>query len=188
MELDERIGWFLLGLAVGGILGYIVAILQDIKAEVDDVDKQVKRNRQNESGFSRNPVVLNVLLLFVVALTAWGAFASQRASNEVQQTQEAQRQITVCNRIYLQQTIIALNQRTSYVQDQAISNIRLQEAQKRFFGIIFENPRNDKVELQAFRDYFRALKDFVKVNQRLAKPADFNPYPTARELTDCLNR
>lgn len=184
MELDERIGWLLLGMAVGFVLGYIVRSLRDIKEELDEVDELVRR--QNESGFARNPVILDVVLLIVVALTVWAAFASQALSNQVQQTQRNQTQSVVCNKQYLRKTIVALNQRTSYVQHQTLANIKLQTAQRDFFLIIFEHPRNDKIEIKAFKEYLDSLKSFVRISHKVSGRASFVPYPTATDLSNCL--
>lgn len=183
MELDDRIWYFM----VGVVVGYIIHLLKDIKDELDEVDHVVK-NRQNESGFSRNPLILDGVLLLVVAVTVFAAVASQKVSNDVQETQANQAQITKCNKNYLKQTIVALNQRTSFVQDQATSNVSLQTAEYKFFRTIYENPSNDKVEIASFKEYLNQQRHFVEVNRRVAKARNFNPYPTAQELADCLNK
>lgn len=191
MGLDERIGWFLIGAFVGFVLGYIVRLLKDIKGEVREVKGEVHEvddiiKRHNEEGFTRNPIVLDVILLVVVVLTVWSSFASASVSNDVQNTQENQIRSVNCNKQYLRQTIIALNQRTAYVQKQAAVNVDLQTDQHKFFQIIFENPRNDKIEMAAFKDYLDSLENFVKVNRQVRHAVDFNPYPTAEELSNCI--
>lgn len=171
---------------VGAILTYVLTQRKHLTKSVDKKTEEDGIRRQNESGFSRNPTVLNAVLLCVVAITVFAAFATQKVNNNVQETQENQLRISFCNRRYLQQTIVALNQRTSYVQAQAHINIELQTDQHHFFKVIFQNPRNDKLEMRAFKDYLDSLETFVKINKQIST-VNFDPYPTARELQACLN-
>lgn len=96
MDLDERMGWFIIGALVGIVLGYIVRLLQDIKAEVHDVDVEVKHqnggngngHHKDESGIVSRRVTLNISLGIVVALTAYAAIASQFALNNSHEQQQ----------------------------------------------------------------------------------------------------
>lgn len=91
MELYERIGWFFLGLAIGAILGYIVARLRviddhlsEIKEEVDEIDDIVK-HQKDEAGVTRlRPVILDVILFGVVIMVAYAAWSSGQTSNKVE--------------------------------------------------------------------------------------------------------
>jgi hypothetical protein len=186
MGLGDRLGWLLLGCLIGFVLGYIVRYLHEIKEELDEVDHVVRKSH-NEDGFVRNPIVLDVTLLLVVALTVWAAFASQKASNEVQQSQKTISRITFCNEQYLSKTIEALNERTTYSQEQANSNVALQRAQARFLTVVLTDPPVSKVQSKAaLGQYFDALTKFVTVNGKADQKIENYPYPTNTELEDCL--
>lgn len=187
MGLDDRLGWLLLGCIIGFALGYIVRYLQEIKEELDEVDRVVKKNH-NEDGFVRNPIVMDIALLFVVVLTVYAAFSSQQASNDVQASQDRIARITFCNQQYLSKTIQALNERTTYTQDQARANVDLQRAQGRFIGILLKNPPvADREVKDALTNYFTALTTFVTVNSKADAKVDTYPYPTNDELQNCLD-
>lgn len=79
MPLDERVGWLLLGMAIGLVLGEIVRRLDGIQRKIDALSRY-----RNESGAFHWK---DAALLAVVALTAWAAIASQIATNQAQETQ-----------------------------------------------------------------------------------------------------
>lgn len=184
MDFDERLSWLVLGGLIGFALGYVVRHLQEIKEELGEVEKVVK-NLKNEDGLLRHPVLLDIVLLIVVVMTVWASFASQRASNSVQSNQDRIENITVCNQVFLSNTIEALNERTAYAETQVNANIDLQDKQMRFFTTIYNNPSNDQVEIQAFRNYLQALTDFVRVSKDAKLTNKQHPFPTAEELSNC---
>lgn len=189
MDLNERILWLLFGMAIGFILGYIVRSLRDIKGEVDKIETLIEKrqNESNEGGFTRNPIVLDIVLLFVIGLTAFAALSTQQVNNQFQADQAEDEQDTQCTEKFLGDTIAALNQRTTFVQNQARTNIQLQRAQFIFFTTILKNPSNDQIEIDAFHNYIDAQRGFLEANEKLKDPS-FNPYPTAQELSTCLNK
>jgi hypothetical protein len=186
MGPGERLTWWLFGCAVGYILGYIVRSLREIKEELHEVDDIVKSH--DERGFMRNPIVADIMVLLAVGLTAWAAFSSQSALNSYEQTQDRITRITICNQQFLAKTISALNERTTYTQDQVASSVRLNKAQGEFFRTIFENPADDGAELQAFRAYLNAYEVFLEESQSSKRHVSMNPYPTNEELAACLGR
>lgn len=198
MALSERLAWLVLGMAVGFILGYIVARLREIMEGVDEIDTNVKSitpRVRNEGGFMRIPVVADVLYILALTIVVWGAFASQKASNEVEATQEKlaatqQRieKITACTQDNLGQTISALNERTTYTGEQATSNVDLQRAQYAFLAILLEDPPPSDARINAsLREYLDALGSFVQVNTKAAVKVKNNPYPTTADYESCLD-
>lgn len=189
MDLIERAIFFTIGGGLGFILGYIVARLREIKEEVDqvlDIEKSKPRVR-DERGFTRFPFVADIMLLSVIVLVVYAAFASQRASNEVVAAQESIETVTECNQEFLAQLLIAVNERTTFTADQARANIELQKSQSQFLSILLANPpKSDAVRAQALRDYFASLTDFIEVNSNAARKAEENPYPTIEAFNACL--
>lgn len=189
MDVLERAIFLAIGGGIGFILGYIVARLREIKEEVDevlDIEKHNARTR-DERGFMRFPVVADVMLLAVIILTVWAAFASQRASNTVEEQQDDISRITTCNQAFLGDLLIAVNERTTFTADQARANIDLQRSQSQFLAIILADPpKTDAAQDQALRDYFANLNDFIEVNSNAARKAEENPYPTIEEFNACL--
>lgn len=188
MDLTDRLSWLIFGCLIGFVLGYIARYLQEIKQELDEVDQIVKQDRKrDERGIMRYPILADIVLLLVVIMTVWAAFASQKASNEVEDAQDRISRITACNQEYLAKTIKALNERTTYTRQQVEANVKLQRAQATFIAVILEDPpASDSRRGEALRHYFKALTDFVSVNSKADAKAENYPYPTNDELSSCI--
>ena len=199
MDLVERVGWFLVGVGIGFVLGYIVRSLRDlkddmskVKEEVDEVDGLVKRKlgdrKHDEEGFMHVRYVRDIAVLIVVCLTVWAAISTQKTNNELKEVQDYQGRLASCNQEYLAKTIRALNVRTSYTQEQAAANVELQRAQSEFLATVLRDPPASQAEReQAVRTYYDILQRFVKVNTDAKENLEDTPYPTNIELTECLN-
>lgn len=206
MDFDDRASWMFLGCLIGFALGYIVRALREIKSEVsvikeeveeikeevDEIDEVVKAKRdlrRSDDGFMHVRILRDVAVLIVVVLTAFAAFASQRASDSVKETQEQQTKFISCSNKYLAETIKALNERTRYAQETADTNVELQRAQKDFFSLILRKPpESEAVRSDAARAYLNALRDFLAVSRITAIEVEKNPYPTSYDLESCLKR
>src|SRR6188472_241907 len=123
MGFPDRLGWMILGCAIGFFAGYVVRYLQDLKEELDEVDGIVKKELgqrasdkegNTQDGFVRNDLFKDVMLLVVVVITVWAAFASAHASGQVQKNQSQQQHDTTCTQEYLTKTVKALNERTEF--------------------------------------------------------------------------
>lgn len=189
MDLLERLIWLGLGMALGFILGLIVANLRELKEEVDEIDTIVKeaRRARDERGFMRYPVIADIALIVVLAIVVLGAFSAQRASNQTDANQQEIAKVTACNQEFLAGTIEALNQRTTYTQQQAQLNVELQRSQAEFLGILLEDPppTDDRVKA-SLRTYYMSLSQFVDINIKSQLKAAHNPYPTTVDFERCL--
>lgn len=187
MDLSDRLELLMIGCFVGFILGYIVRALREIKEELHDVDTIIHKARErDEEGSWRHPDFTTILLLVVVAITAYAAFASQRATNQVKDVQAVHAQVTLCNKQYLEKTIVALNSRTGSIEARADANLQLQIAQNTFFTTILKHPNNDQLEFKAFHVYIDAQNHFIHTSIAAKEHLQENPYPTAQELDSCL--
>ena len=190
MGWPERLEWLILGCLIGFVLGYIVRTLRDIKEELDEVDEIVKQDHHienQERGSIHTPTAAGVMLIVVVLITVWAAFASQKASNEVKSTQDQLARVTQCNKDYLSKTISTINARTRYTQRQAISNVQLQKSQARFIGLLLHDPPPDETQSRAaFLEYFNDLQAFLNTSTDAANVVEQNPYPTSAELDACI--
>jgi hypothetical protein len=83
MTFDERLTWLLIGMVIGGVLGYFAHALRDIRSTVHHLDDQT-RPQKDESGLVRKPLLLDFVLLAVVIMVAYASIQSQRASNELE--------------------------------------------------------------------------------------------------------
>lgn len=189
MGFDDRAGSLLFGCLIGFVLGYTVRALRESKEEmIDDVD-DAKKLVRNEQGFIQNSILMDLTLFVVVILTVWAAFASQKASNGIRETQIDLSRITFCNQQYLSKTIDALNERTTYSQNQANSNVELQKAQAIFLRVVLEKPPASHARGEAaLNAYFDALTEFVAAGEQSDRKVENNPYPTNEELSNCLNQ
>lgn len=188
MGFDERLSWWLLGCAIGFVVGYIVRSLRDIKEELNEVDEIVKKKwSSDEGGFMRMPILGDVALIFVICLTVWAAFASQKATNDVKANTETIKVMTICNQEFLDKTIQALNERTRYSAEHANANVRLQRAQAEYLNLYLqEPPTTSEEQREGLKRYFDALTDFVTVTAKFTTKVEQYPYPTNEELEDCL--
>lgn len=189
MDLSERVGWMLLGMAVGFILGYIVASLRDIKEEVEEIDDMVKHKLppRDERGFMRIPLVADVLYFIVLLIVVWGSFSAQRAVNTAQEAQERIEHVTECNRVYLGALLNAVEPRTTASSAQAEANVALQEAWYAFVQFQLHIPPYPEADQRKkANEYALALKDFLLTSEQTEKKYQENPYPTNEELTGCI--
>lgn len=141
MEFDERLGWLLLGCAIGFIMGYIVRSLHDIKEELHKVDNHV--THRDERGIMRFPLAANTALVIVVCITAYAAFKSQKASNDVKDTQDDLAHVALCNQQYL-------------------------KAQAEFLQVYLKAPRGQEAAIKAaVQNYLKLLTAFDKDNDKV---------------------
>ena len=194
MSLEDRIQWLLLGCLIGLVLGYVARDIRDKismkrSAEEERAIRMGERHKRNESGMMRGTYLANIMLLLVVLLTAVAAFQSQKASNNVER---ANREITAigdCTRVYLDRTITALNERTTYSRAQADANVELQRLQSRFLSVLLVQPPAPIEEFNgALQNYFDALNEFVRLAGKTSQKAAENPYPTEDELDRCIEQ
>lgn len=198
MSLDERIGWILLGMAIG----YILRTLQEVKKEVHEVDETLKRNK-NEKGFMRNPLIADFAILMALGLCVFGAVATQVTNNRLEatvaqlednqkndrSTREGLVQITVCTQDFLSKTIVALNERTEYTQKRTNANVELQRAQYEFLqSMLVGEPSEPRVAREALSLYISKLENFNKVSSQNKEKTQEYAYPTKEELNECLSR
>lgn len=216
VDLNDRMGYLVLGMLLGAILGYVARMLQDIKKdvrvmshdvhnikeEVDEIDTIVKRPRKrDESGIVRYPLAADILLVTVLALTFWAAYSTGETNNKlekavedlasVQAQDEVQDQrlekISQCTLQYTSRTIRALNERTQYTQAQANQNVKvLREQAKVFRAILLVPPLAEEQVRTILEDYVITLADFNDVAKKNKAQVTSYAYPTNKELANCL--
>lgn len=199
MGFPDRLGWMILGCAIGFFAGYVVRYLQDLKEELDEVDSIVKHelgkrasdkvpDQRKEDGFLRNDLFKDVMLLVVVIVTVWAAFASAHTSNEVKSSQQEQAATNDCTKEYLTKTVKALNERTEFTVQAAAANVALQKAQADFFALLLRKPPESvAVRTDAAQTYLKTLQDFVAVSEKARVKAGQFPYPTDERLQACYD-
>lgn len=199
MGFDDRLSLFLLGCLIGSVVGYIVRLLQEMKAEIHEVDDKFDHinppQDHNEKGFLRYPVVANVTLAVVLILVVWAAFASQKASNDAEDAlaqlavqQDRSAHIVLCTKETLSLALIALNERTTYSSAQAKSNVELQRAQAKMLGILAHIPPYPELKrAEAIQDYFAALDNFFTLSEKSNQKVEENDYPSIEDFEACID-
>ena len=170
MDLDDRLTYFVLGLALGVLVGYLARMIKDIsdikrdvqttihdiheiKEEVDEIDANVKHSR-NEDGAIRLPSFKAFVLFAVVLMTVYAAFSTgttngklSQAIEDIQAGQKADddqnrrlEKISQCTLEFTSKTIRALNERTTYTQAQASANVDVLTAQAELLRIVLTLP------------------------------------------------
>lgn len=203
MTFDDR----LLLLIIGVLFGYFVGVSQerfrqamrkidDIKEELDEVDEIVKeyhpdwRSRlrgRGQDGVLTTRVGLNIVVAFLVIVTAIGAVQAGIAVNRVNATQDRQNSLITCTAQIQRQTIKALNVRTKFTRHQVKANIDLQRAQSEMISVLLhEPPYSDQRQIEAFKAYFDALNHFVNAASKSQDKSADNPYPNVEQFNACI--
>lgn len=198
MSLDERIGWVLLGMAIG----YVLRTLQEVRKEVHEVDETLKRDK-NEKGFMRNPIIADFVILTALGLCVFAAISTQITNNRLEATvvqleanQKDDRstrgdlkKITVCSQDFLSKTIVALNERTEYTQERTDANVELQRAQYEFLQtMLVGEPSEPRATREALSLYISKLENFNALSSKNKEKVQEYAYPTKEELNECLSR
>jgi hypothetical protein len=187
--MDVRLSWLLIGCGIGFVAGYIVRSLREIKEKVTDVDERVKKRETNDEGLIRYPLLYDIVLVLIVAMTVYAAITSQLNANSVKDQQHKIDDITSCNRDYLNKTIVALNSRTAYAQEQAFANVDLQTAFNKVVQASLQKPPPTEAQARKIvEEYATALQHFLEVSKKNNAAIASNPYPTSHEFTDCINK
>lgn len=193
MGLDDRVAYLILGCFIGFVLGYIARTLQTLADRVDEVDKTVKK--RDEGGFVRNPIMLDVVLLFVVGLTAWAAIASQIASNKSNDTSDTVIQIQkdmaknqACTTQVLFDVVTAANDRTTYSADQADANIKAWQAQLNLLTKSQDPSLSRAQQINLYQTYTSQVQRYLELAVKARDQAQNHPYPTVEDLTGCLQK
>lgn len=199
--MDVRLGYLLIGCAIGFVLGYVVRSIRELKDKVEEVDKHVlgedapenppegSLNNSYRRGFWRNDIATGVALFLVVALTAYAAFLSQKSSNAVERTQDRQEQTIKCTQQYLAVTINALNVRTTSSAEQAKANVELQKAFNVVVLASLHVPPYTKAQARVIvQHYADALQKFLTTSSTQSSNTTKFPYPTPTDLIKCINK
>lgn len=199
-HLTDRLSLFIIGCVLGFAFGYLTRSLREIKEELDEVDEILKKRQEedlikkakrkkNENGFTRYPLVADIALLLVIAVTVWAAVESQRASNDVKEQQDKLEKVVSCVQRVTADTVDTLNKVTEPSRLQASNNVRLQKAQAKFVKTILgPPPASDKEGTRAFKEYYDALGVYVASGNKYKERADQNPYPKTGAINTCLER
>lgn len=146
------------------------------------------RHHKNEQGLTRHPLVLDIALLIVVAITVYSAFMSQKASNEVSAAVNQNSKGAQCTYTTMFGVTQAADARTSYALEQAKANQKLQKSQARMIGVLLnpKNQQNPDAGRQALANYFKDLTSFTHASSQYTEAINSNPYPKPKDYYDCL--
>ena len=189
MDFDDRLFYILIGGFIGFVAGYVVRTLQDIRDEMNTLNREVRDPSLKgdvDDGFLRYPIFANTLLFIVLAMTAFAAFASQKAANDVEAAQAKIENVTQCNHDILTETILALNERTTYTRNQSDANVDLQKAQADMLRVLLREPPRPELEQdEAAQAYFQALVKFLETVDDAEITSESTDYPTVGDLQSC---
>lgn len=99
MTFDERLTWLLIGMVIGGILGYFAHALRDIRSTVHHLDDlshpQDSQSHRDEEGWMKKLTFSDWLLLVVVIVVGYAAIQSQATSNQLKEKAKTDK-IQIC--------------------------------------------------------------------------------------------
>lgn len=195
MDLNDRLVYLLIGVGIGFILGYITKSLRKIEEELHEVDITTKKIK-SEDGFVRFPIFANLALVTVLFIAVWASFSAEKNDRALVATQdqliEQQNQIervTACNQMYLEKTVLALNERTTYSSDRIEDNVDLVNAQAVLLRALLKEPPPGNAEIrQALRSYFDpTVLNFIDTSEKSLDTFEANEYPTIKQIDNCLS-
>lgn len=179
MALSERLGWLLLGMIIGFVLGIIVARLRAIEEKVDAVDEHVKETQRKvspgSSGFMRQPLGTGMLYFLALLIVFWGTVAGQLALNRVDHTQ-------MCIKQYNIHQGRALTTRDDAIKAGTQSEINLWT---RYAELYAQAKKDPKKIPQAQEALNRAIMSHRDALQETQSTRDSNPYPDPDVLVNC---
>jgi hypothetical protein len=183
----DRIVFLLIGGFIGFVLGYLVRSVRAIKEEIHVMENKIDK-RNVEHGAARTDLLMRIGLLLVVLLTAYSAFSTQRANNASRDTQNALIRVTTCTQQYLDKTITALNERTTYSREQSDAVLELQTSQAHFLSQILDRSKTPDERVAALQDYFQALTKYITISMKSSHKVAENPFPTSSEFQTCMTK
>jgi hypothetical protein len=205
MELSEWLNAFGLGVIIGGIFGYIVRFLQNIKEDLDEIQQFEKEayivRAKDERGISESHHINRVALGIVILLTAYAAWvsgqAADRAEDSVKQSQASidtaaslaikLDAVVACNTKYVKKTLRALSGRTAYSGKVTDANLKLQKAQGIYLDKILDIPPPNNLDARAAIVRYRLqLERFVSASESSKTARRLYPYPNAEQLSKCI--
>lgn len=197
MGLNDRLGYLLLGMAIGFVLGRLTRLdrnVREIKKELDEVDQILKNDRsQNDRGAIS---MGNVVLALILMLSLYASVASQVASNKTNDTADSAAvtahtlaRLVVCNQETLGKTLEALNERTAFATDTARKNIALQESQHHFMSILLHQPPPSAHKSLVAAERFNAdSQSYIVISKKSLQKILTNPIPSVEQFTSCIQK
>lgn len=176
MDFDERLGWLVLGCLIGFTLGYVVRYLQEIKEELKVVEKAVTRSK-NEDGLTRKPLILDIVLLVVVAMTVWASFQTAAVNSRLEHTIE-------CITNYNTYQGRAVAHRDHAIESGTDSEIRLWTQYGELYAQAKKDPSKIADAQAKLAQAIRAHRDsLIELQER----RDEFPYAPPNVLENCQN-
>lgn len=165
-------------LGIGLIIGYVAG----------KIDTHIRLRK--EKAVDARKSLTHVAAFIVVVVTIWAAFQSQMAVTKIRENADVNIRETRCISGVLFKTVFALNERTTFSDGQARSNVALQRAQADLLGYFLNVPPDATAEdaNDALKRYFVALDNFIEVQDKAANKRTQFEYPTKQELNACLRQ
>lgn len=174
MEFSERLVYLLVGGLFGFILGYIVRYLQVIKEELDEVDQKVTDIR-DEGGFMRKPLIADIVVLFLVVISAGAAIQTARINETLRDTVE-------CIVDYNNHQALAVASRDKAVEDGAQSEIDLWRKYAELYALAKKDPTAIP---RAQEQLNRAINSHRRALENLQERRDDFPYANPDFIRNC---
>lgn len=181
MELSERIGWMLLGMGIGFVLGLIVAHLRTIEEKVDSVDEHIT-NKRNERGFTDIPAVASLMYLLVLVIVVWSVIQAARATHESDKAQRELKRTVSCIERYNVRQGDALTSRDKAIRAGTQSEIALWTKYAELYALAKEDPSKVPELNEALNRAVLSHRDALEETQGTREE---NPYPNPDILQDC---
>ena len=187
MSAHMKLFWLVIGMAIGGGVGYLVRERQERTTRGGHLSHSATK-KDRKINFQ------SVAMLVVVVLVVLAAFRSQRSANKANDAQKkiatSQDQVTdvaSCSQTFLTITIAALNDRTTFSSQQAQAQVDIQVANEAYLQARQEVPPVSDAALSMVRmNYINVVQHYIMVQQQNATTIKNHPYPTVDDFMNCL--
>lgn len=175
-----------LGLAIGLPAGWILRGMRYARRAAHDahearrkVDEMIARDDDGRVTFQTIALAVVVALAFVATVVS--GYAARQSADATDRT----RSIASCSQHILEQTVLALNQRTAFSDEQADARRDVLATQAALVDAMLDRDASDALKTRLARAYQDAVKTQLRLDDRNDQRRAQYPYPTPSQIRGC---
>jgi hypothetical protein len=205
-ELVVRIAFMLVGMIIGGLLGWtsharvrrdFARDARDPRESGDPRDERDTREIRDErdprdtrkasmddntttpgSRRTRVPTRSDVVLLILIAVTLAATVTTWRVNDRVDR-------VATCTTKVTANLLRAVNERTTFTEESARRSLELQDAEKAMLTGVLDPNASREQRREAVRSYVTALEAYQAIQAKATQQRRAWPYPDEKEIDAC---
>lgn len=185
--MADNLLWAVVGAGIGFAAGWSLRTMRyarraaadarHIRREVDDMT-----HHDDDTGRTTwQTIALGVVVLLAAVSTVLAGVAA-RESN---QANDRVTQIATCTQDILERTILAINERTAFSDEQANARRSVLVTQRRLVSALLDPEAPDDKQVRLAREYRQAVSAQLRYDDRNDERRADYPYPTPEQIREC---